>query len=88
MSIPKNSYFKAMLAASAGMRLPNYADDWRLFHPRVSLQDQETKKYQNQGVIIKMRNLFLESVFLIAMVSLVSWGIYEVFIALYYFIIM
>lgn len=49
MSTPKNSYFKAMLAASAGMRLPNYADDWRLFHPRVSLQDQETKKYQKPG---------------------------------------
>ncbi len=49
MSTPKNSYFKAILSASANMRLPNYADDWRLFHTRVSLQDQETKKYQKTG---------------------------------------
>lgn len=35
-----------------------------------------------------MRNLFLEAVFLIAMIALVSWGIYEVFIAMYYFVIM
>ncbi len=43
---PKNSFFRALLDASAGMRLPNYSDQWRLFHPRMSLQDQETKKYQ------------------------------------------
>lgn len=46
---PKNSYFKALLAASANMRLPNFADEWRLFHVKVSLQDQETKKYQKAG---------------------------------------
>ena len=35
-----------------------------------------------------MRNLFLEAVFFIAMIALVSWGIYEVFIAMYHFVIM
>ena len=40
-----NTFFKAILLATANKRMMQYSDEWRAFHKYFTLEDRENKKY-------------------------------------------